>query len=372
MILSVIIVSYNSSSFLELCLHSVAKAISQLEIESEVIVVDNSSSDDSCEVLNNKFSFVKLIQNDENIGFSKANNLGVSKAKGKYICILNPDTVLQENTFDEILKFYKSNIKVGFVGCQMIDGNGMFLKESKRVIPSIFSSFMKVLGISKFYYSALDKDKRGYIDILAGAFMFVEKTIYDSVKGFDEDYFMYGEDIDLSYKALKKGYSNYYLGDVKIIHFKGESTDKNSVYINRFYNAMYIFYTKHFNKFLFTKILAYSFFKFIISIKNLSNFSDLGLKLVNSKPAYKNTFLVTGSTDDKISIIATRVDLNYLAINKTENSLLIFDLNSISLSEIINHFDFISESNSFRIIVPNTNFYVGSDYADKKGQIIRF
>ena len=372
MILSVIIVSYNSSSFLELCLHSVAKAISQLEIESEVIVVDNSSSDDSCEVLNNKFPFVKLIQNDENIGFSKANNLGVSKAKGKYICILNPDTVLQENTFDEILKFYKSNIKVGFVGCQMIDGNGMFLRESKRVIPSIFSSFMKVLGISKFYYSALDKDKRGYIDILAGAFMFVEKTIYDSVKGFDEDYFMYGEDIDLSYKALKKGYSNYYLGDVKIIHFKGESTDKNSIYINRFYNAMYIFYTKHFNKFLFTKILAYSFFKFIISIKNLSNFSDLGLKLVNSKTAYKNTFLVTGSTDDKISIIATRVDLNYLAINKTENSLLIFDLNSISLSEIINHFDFISESNSFRIIVPNTNFYVGSDYADKKGQIIRF
>lgn len=372
MILSVIIVSYNSSSFLELCLHSVAKAISQLEIESEVIVVDNSSSDDSCEVLNNKFPFVKLIQNDENIGFSKANNLGVSKAKGKYICILNPDTVLQENTFDEILKFYKSNIKVGFVGCQMIDGNGMFLKESKRVIPSIFSSFMKVLGISKFYYSALDKDKRGYIDILAGAFMFVEKTIYDSVKGFDEDYFMYGEDIDLSYKVLKKGYSNYYLGDVKIIHFKGESTDKNSVYINRFYNAMYIFYTKHFNKFLFTKILAYSFFKLIISIKNLSNFSDLGLKLVNSKPAYKNTFLVTGSTDDKISIVATRVDLNYLAINKTENSLLIFDLNSISLSEIINHFDFISESNSFRIIVPNTNFYVGSDYADKKGQIIRF
>ncbi len=254
----------------------------------------------------------------------------------------------------------------------MINGNGMFLKESKRVIPSIFSSFMKVLGISKFYYSALDKDKRGYIDILAGAFMFVEKTMYDSVKGFDEDYFMYGEDIDLSYKALKKGYSNYYLGDVKIIHFKGESTDKNSVYINRFYNAMYIFYTKHFNKFLFTKILAYSFFKFIISIKNLSNFSDLRLKLVNSKTAYKNTFLVTGSTDDKISIIATRVDLNYLAINKTENSLLIFDLNSISLSEIINHFDFISESNSFRIIVPNTNFYVGSDYADKKGQIIRF
>ena len=372
MILSVIIVSYNSSSFLELCLHSVAKAISQLEIESEVIVVDNSSSDDSCEILNNKFPFVKLIQNDENIGFSKANNLGVSKAKGKYICILNPDTVLQENTFDEILKFYKSNIKVGFVGCQMIDGNGMFLKESKRVIPSIFSSFMKVLGISKFYYSALDKDKRGYIDILAGAFMFVEKTIYDSVKGFDEDYFMYGEDIDLSYKALKKGYSNYYLGDVKIIHFKGESTDKNSVYINRFYNAMYIFYTKHFNKFLFTKILAYSFFKFIISIKNLSNFSDLGLKLVNSKTTYKNTYLVTGSTDDKISITATRVDLNYLAINKTENSLLIFDLNSISLSEIINHFDFISESNSFRIIVPNTNFYVGSDYADKKGQIIRF
>ena len=372
MILSVIIVSYNSSSFLELCLHSVAKAISQLELKSEVIVVDNSSSDDSCEILNNKFPFVKLIQNDKNVGFSKANNLGVSKAKGKYICILNPDTVLQENTFDVILKFYKSNQKVGFVGCHMLDGNGTFLEESKRVVPSIFSSFMKVLGVSKFYYSALDKDKRGYVDILAGAFMFVEKTIYDSLKGFDEDYFMYGEDIDLSYKALKKGYLNYYLGDVKIIHFKGESTDKNSVYVNRFYNAMYIFYTKHFNKFLVTKIFAYSFFKFIISIKNLSNFSDLGLKLVDSKPVYKDTFLVTRSTNNKTNIIATRVDLNYLAINKTENSLLIFDLNSISLSEIINHYNFISKSNSFRIIVPNTNFYIGSDYADKKGQIIKF
>ena len=125
------------------------KSLLKANIKFEIIVVDNSSSDDSCDVVKDKFPSVTLIQNDKNEGFSKANNLGVSRAKGKYICILNPDTVLQENTFDEILKFYKSKLKVGFVGCHMIDGNGRFLQESKRSVPSVFSSFMKLIGVSK-------------------------------------------------------------------------------------------------------------------------------------------------------------------------------------------------------------------------------
>ena len=372
MVLSVIIVSYNSSSFLELCLFSVNQSLCEAKIKSEIIVIDNYSSDNSCDVVKDKFPSVTLIQNDKNEGFSKANNLGVSRAKGKYICILNPDTVLQENTFDEILKFYKSKLKVGFVGCHMIDGNGRFLQESKRSVPSVFSSFMKLIGISKFYYSSVDKDKRGYIDILAGAFMFIEKHIYDSVQGFDEDYFMYGEDIDLSYKVLKSGHLNYYLGDVKIIHFKGESTDKNSIYFNRFYNAMYIFYLKHFNKFLIPKITAYFFFKLIISIKKLSEFGNISFGVLGIKINYDNKFLITRSSNDKFNIKATRINSNYLISNKINNSLLIFDLNSTSLSEIINHYEYLSKTNSFRIIVPNTNFCIGSDYAERKGQIIRF
>ena len=160
------------------------------------------------------------MENQTNMGFSKANNIGASKASGKYICVLNPDIVLNEDTFFKILEFYESGIKVGFVGCHMIDGTGVFLRESKRTVPGLLSSFMKIIGISKFYYSSLNNDDRGYVDVIAGAFMFTEKCIYDKVNGFDEEYFMYGEDIDLCYKALKNGYSNYFLGDVKIIHFK--------------------------------------------------------------------------------------------------------------------------------------------------------
>ncbi|MDB9712840.1 glycosyltransferase family 2 protein [Flavobacteriaceae bacterium] len=372
MVLSVIIVSYNSSSFLELCLISVQKSFLEAKIKSEIIVVDNSSSDDSCEVIKNKFPSVLLIKNKVNLGFSKANNIGVSKANGRYICILNPDTVLMENTFSKILDFYKSKKKVGFVGCHMIDGNGVFLRESKRSIPSFFSSLMKIIGISKFYYSNLDKNERGYIDVLAGAFMFTEKHIYDSVNGFDEDYFMYGEDIDLSYKVLKRGYLNYYLGDVKIIHFKGESTDKNSTYISRFYNAMYIFYLKHFNKYLLSKIFMFSFFKFIISFNKLAMLSVFNNKLSYSNIYYDNKFLVTRSSVDKFNFKGTKINLDYIKAKKIQNSLIVFDLNSIFLSEIIHQYELLSKTNSFRIIVPNTNFYIGSDYENRKGQIVHF
>ena len=372
MVLSVIIVSYNSSSFLELCVYSVQKSLLKANIKFEIIVVDNSSSDDSCSLIKNKFPFVLLVENEVNLGFSKANNIGVSKASGKYICILNPDTVLKEDTITEILGFYESDIKVGFVGCHMIDGAGIFLKESKRTIPSFFSSFMKIIGISKFYYSSLKNEERGYVDVLAGAFMFTEKYIYNQLKGFDEDYFMYGEDIDLSYKALKSGYSNYYLGDVKIIHFKGESTDKNLIYVSRFYNAMYIFYKKHFNKFLASKIVVWILIKFLILIKKLSILTSH--KFISQAPQviYENKFLITKSLTNNFDFEATLIDLDLLSNRKIKNSLLVFDLNTILLSEIFYQYEHLSKTNNFRIIVPNTNFYIGSDFKDKKGQIVYF
>ena len=370
MVLSVIIVSYNSSSFLELCLYSVQKSLTKADIKSEIIVVDNSSSDNSCSIIKNKYPSVLLVENQKNIGFSKANNIGVSKASGKYICVLNPDIVLSEETFSKILKFYESGIKVGFVGCHMIDGKGVFLRESKRTVPGFLSSFMKIIGISKFYYSSLNNDDRGYVDVLAGAFMFTEKSIYDEVHGFDEEYFMYGEDIDLCYKALNNGYSNYFLGDVKIIHFKGESTDKNFTYVSRFYNAMYIFYKKHFNKLLTSKLVVWILIKFLILIKKLS---ITILNIFNSQDSevnYENKFLITKSLANKFDFKATIIDVNQLSMKKIKNSLLVFDLNTILLSEIIYQYEHLSKTNSFRILVPNTNFYIGSDFKNKKGQIV--
>ena len=372
MVLSVIIVSYNSSSFLELCLYSVHKSLTKADIKSEIIVVDNFSSDNSCSIIKNKYPSVLLVENQKNIGFSKANNIGVSKASGKYICVLNPDIVLSEDTFSKILKFYQSGIKVGFVGCHMIDGKGVFLRESKRTIPSFFSSFMKLIGLSKFYYSSLNNEQRGYVDVLAGAFMFTEKSIYDEVDGFDEEYFMYGEDIDLCYKALKKGYSNYFLGDVKIIHFKGESTDKNFTYVSRFYNAMYIFYKKHFNNFLISKSVVWILIKFLIYIKKLSIIISTKFNSQDYKVEYENKFLITNSLSNKFDFKSTTINIDQLTNKKIKNSLLLFDLNTILLSDIIYQYEHLSKTNNFRIIVPNTNFYIGSDNKDKKGQIVHF
>ena len=183
---------------------------------------------------------------------------------------------------------------------------------------------------------------------------------------------MYGEDIDLSYKALKNGYFNYYLGDVKIIHFKGESTNKNFTYVSRFYNAMYIFYKKHFNKFLSSKLVVWLLIKVLILIKKLS---ITILNIFNSQDSefnYENKFLITKSLVDKFDFKSTIIDLNYLSNKKIKNSLLVFDLNTILLSEIIYHYEHLSKTNNFRILVPNTTFYIGSDFKYKKGQIVHF
>ena len=230
------------------------------EIDAEIIVVDNNSPDDSCEMIKRLFPSVKLIENKENFGFSKGNNIGVAEAKGEYLCILNPDTVVAEDTFRKILEFADSKSQLGIAGCQLIDGRGEFLPESKRHIPTPKVAFQKLFGNTKNYYTnALKPNEVGETDILVGAFMVLKRTIYNEVGGFDEDYFMYGEDIDLSYKVLKSGYVNYYYGNTAIIHFKGESTLKDKVYAKRFYGAMGIFYNKHFKKNSFEFRVKFSF-----------------------------------------------------------------------------------------------------------------
>ena len=255
--LSVVIVNYNVKYFLEQCLLSVKQALTG--IHGEVIVTDNNSVDGSCQMVNEKFPDIQLIENRENMGFAKANNQAISQAKGKYILILNPDTVVEENTFHKCIDFMNQHPDAGALGVKMIDGKGKFLPESKRSLPTPAVAFFKIFGLSrlfprsqlfgKYHLGYLDPEKTHSVEILTGAFMFLRKTVINQIGPFDEDYFMYGEDIDLSYRIITNGFRNYYYPETRIIHYKGESTRKGSLnYISLFYKAMIIFARKHFSR----------------------------------------------------------------------------------------------------------------------------
>ncbi len=255
--LSIVIVNYNVKYFLEQCLHSIAKSLEGLE--GEIIVVDNNSVDGSNQMLKEKFPEVILLANKKNLGFSKANNQGIKIAKGKYILILNPDTILQEDTLKKCFHFMEENTNAGSLGVKMIDGKGNFLPESKRSLPTPLVAFYKIFGLSslfpksktfgQYHLGFLDKDKIHKIEILPGAFMFIRKSVLDQTGLLDETFFMYGEDIDLSYRISQAGFDNYYFPETTIIHYKGESTKKGSInYVMVFYRAMMIFARKHFSK----------------------------------------------------------------------------------------------------------------------------
>lgn len=254
--ISVIIVNYNVKYFLEQCLHSVYK--SSAGLNCEIIIVDNNSVDGSCQMIRDKFPGVKLIDNKKNLGFSTANNQGIRIAKGKFILVLNPDTILQEDTLNKCFAFMEAHPEAGSMGVKMIDGKGNFLPESKRSLPTPMVAFFKIFGLSamfprskifgKYHLGYLDKEQTHSIEILPGAFMFIRKTVLDEVGLLDENFFMYGEDIDLSYRIIKAGYKNYYFPHTTIIHYKGESTKKGSInYVIVFYRAMIIFANKHFS-----------------------------------------------------------------------------------------------------------------------------
>ncbi len=255
--LSIIIVNYNVKYFIEQCLHSVHRAIK--DIEAEVFVVDNNSVDGSCPMIREKFPWVKLIENSENAGFSRANNQALKMASGEFCLLLNPDTVVEEDTFTKCISFMHDHKDAGGLGVHMIDGKGNFLPESKRALPTPAVSFFKIFGLSslfpkskifgRYHLGYLDENQTNEIEILAGAYMFIRKKALDETGLLDESFFMYGEDIDLSYRIRKAGYKNYYYPGTTIIHYKGESTKKGSInYVMVFYKAMIIFAKKHFSK----------------------------------------------------------------------------------------------------------------------------
>ncbi|MCB9197175.1 MAG: glycosyltransferase [Flavobacteriales bacterium] len=255
--LSVIIVNYNVKHFLEQCLNSVAVAIKDLQVE--VFVVDNISIDGSVEMVKEKFPWVHLIENSENVGFSRANNQAIRISQGKYVLLLNPDTVVEEDTFVKTVKFMNDTPNCGGLGVKMIDGKGVFLPESKRGLPTPSVAFYKIFGLAslfpkskkfgQYHLGFLPNDETNKIEILSGAFMMMRKEALDKVGLLDEAFFMYGEDIDLSHRIILGGYDNYYFPETSIIHYKGESTKKSSInYVFVFYNAMIIFAKKHFSQ----------------------------------------------------------------------------------------------------------------------------
>ncbi len=377
--LSIIIVNYKVAPFLKQCVLSVLDA--SKNISSEIIVVDNNSDDGSCEMVTSTFKNVILIANKKNTGFSTANNQGVAIAKGKYVLILNPDTVVAENTFTKILNFAEKQAKFGALGTKLIDGTGAFLPESKRGIPTPKVSLSKILGFPKkgletYYATHIKENETGKISVLVGAFMLIKRSVYHEVNGFDEDYFMYGEDIDLSYKILKKGYDNFYFPKVQTIHYKGESTTKDKKYLNRFYGAMHIFYDKHFTINPFFDILTK------IGIRILLFFKTFQLQKKNLSVQKPNIFIYIGKNEHTFAKLKAKLNLELAVFHKEimlseiknyKNCLLVFDNNSITNEVIITTIQKLKNNGFlFRFIPKNCSYLIGSDSNNSKGTVLKF
>lgn len=359
--------------FLEQCILSVEKAL--VNLDSEIIVIDNNSKDDSCAMVKNQFPNIVLIENKENVGFSKANNQAVAVAKGEYVCILNPDTVVAEDTFIKALKYSEQIEDIGALGVYLMDGTGNFLPESKRNLPTPKVSLLKFLGFSEKYYATyLSENSSGEVEVLVGAFMLLKRSLYNQVGGFDEDYFMYGEDIDLSYKIIKAGYKNHYLGNTTVLHYKGESTKKDKAYFDRFYGAMQIFYQKHFsNNFLLKTSVSVS-----VALAKKAHLFSSNKKIEKTSNLDKN-YIFTENIElleqlsDKTSKVFQMASKHVHEQVVLKNSFLVFDSQYISHNEIFVLMKQLKGlGNHFRIHPHPSNFIIGSDQSDEKGGVIVF
>ncbi len=389
--LSVVIVNYKVPYFLQQCLLSVQEALHSLD--GEIIVVDNHSSDRSCSMVKTHFPEVVLIENKENVGFSRANNQGVQQAKGDYVLILNPDTVVAEETFIKILDFAQKQENLGALGVKLVDGTGKYLPESKRNLPTPKVAFKKIIGLlnttdKNYYANHLSEDEVGVVDVLVGAFMLIKRERYLEVGGFDEDYFMFGEDIDLSYKLHKRAYQNYYFPQIQIIHYKGESTSKDARYLANFYGAMRIFYSKHF------KVNPLIDFMMNGSIYFWQIIKSIQLHTTNkAKEKTPRNLLYVGNENtifeglqeqyksSKIhifSVCSTRVisrydDLDTLLkiIDEKHIDEIVFDQQSTTFSKIIFYMTALKDRKiSFKIRPKKTHFIIGSNDSNKKGAVV--
>jgi len=365
--LSIIIVNYNVKYFLEQCLCSVKKAIDK--IEAEVFVVDNNSIDGSMDYIQPKFPWAKFILNPKNEGFSKANNLALAEAKAKFILFLNPDTIVAEDSFEKCITFLKSHPEVGSVGVKMIDGHGNYLKESKRGFPTPWASFCKLSGLTalfpwtklfaSYYLGYLNEKENQEIDVVSGAFMFIRKDIINKTGGFDEQFFMYGEDIDLSFRIQQAGHKNYYLAETTIIHFKGESTKKDYKNVKLFYTAMILFARKHFS--------SHSGFLIVLQAGiwlrgMLSAINFLFLKKRSDKKIGTLKIYLTGDKESKIALEKI-LSAKGISIEKNEehaNTTIFCEGTTFSFKEIIHTCCKTSKSFAIGFHGSNSGYFVKS------------
>ena len=371
---SVIILNYNVKYFVDACLQTVQKAVEGHAVE--IIVADNNSTDGSRSYLPDKYPEVTFLWFNENLGFAKAYNRAVKTAKGKFILILNPDTLVSENLFEVLDHFISGHPDFGIIGGQMIDGTGRFLPESKRQIPRPMSIFSKLTGLDRifsfppfnsYYATAVSPDETGKVAVLTGAFMCLPKKVYEKVGGFDERYFMYGEDIDLSYKVLKIGLNNYYLHSLKIIHFKGESAGKTDQYYQNFFNSTIQFYRKHFKSNKLVEFLGQKLLKIWLWIRRIKKTSPTNL------PTIKKTYFL--GSKKHLKHIYPHFPFVQLISDKPasfdEPSRLIFDMTYLPVSQIIDTMRQLKEQPvSFRFFFPARQMILGSDSKDHLGEVL--
>ena len=343
--LTVVIVNYRVKYLLEQTLRSVEQAMQGLQ--GEVIVVDNLSQDDSIAFSRERHAQVNYIENQENVGFARANNQAIMQARGEYTLILNPDTIITPRCLQEGIAWMKSHPKCGAIGARMMDGNGVFLPESKRSFPTPWVSFCKIFGLSKlfprspwfakYHLRYLSDLEPQCVDILSGAYMLCRTSVLQQLGGFDEDFFMYGEDIDLSYRIVKAGYENWFL-PTPMVHYKGESTHKDSMrYVRIFYDAMLIFYRKHFPRF---NVIFYPIVKLGVMVRASMAMAKRLIKRIlpaGSKPASESWPWVIIS--DKAAEVArrTRIEAFQASLPANGNLNVLIDDGCHSYEQVVNY-----------------------------------
>lgn len=367
---SIVIISYRVPYHLILCLNSLKLALKN--INSEIIVVDNASGDDTAKLISKYHPEVVFIQNKLNEGFSKANNKAIKQARGKFICLVNPDTIISETLISNAIQKHESLNKAGILGVRLIDGTGSFLPESKINILTLKVAALKLLGFSTSYYNnTLDENDEGKTATLVGAFMCFRKQDYQRLEGLDERYFMYGEDIDLSYQFIKAGFQNYYLGSEKMIHFKGESTLRDELYFKRFFDSVKFFFRKHYTN---SKLMISIISVFFYVAKYLKK-TDMAKK-ERTKIDFNSVYLFSdnsGLAQNLASLFSQKIKL--LNPNESyeinfEKDLIIFDTSVFSFQEMINFMiEHRNEENLYRFTIPQPNVLIGSDSSTSQARL---
>ena len=401
--LSVIIINYNVKFFLEQCLLSLLKAAK--EIACEILVVDNASTDGSKEYLTDKFPQVHFYWLSSNLGFGKANNYAFQKAKADYILLLNPDTIIAEDSLMLCLEYFKTNGNCGALGVRMIDGNGSFLKESKRGFPTLARSFFRFSGlcnvfphskkISGYYCGHLPQNKSGRVEVLSGAFLMLQKKTIEAINGFDENFFMYGDDIDLSYRIHNAGMENHYFAGTTIVHFKGESTQRFSKsYVKHFYNAMHIYVNKHYQQNKTSRAFMHVFITasqclagFKLSIKKFLSkrepIKNLNAAIVSTQPEFNQMLQlikfalppvtvcgrIANTRNDTGANIGSWKNINTVVAQK-KITLIAFCEGSNTFKNIITQMQETKVKQGFLIYSAGSNSMVGSNNKNSNGRII--